>query len=176
MERGKALEIWLLIFFLFSALGWVWEALLTYRATGQWVDRGMLYGPWLPVYGVGGVLLAMGLSGRRGVKVLIWGAVIGGVVEYGTAWVLEVLYHQRWWDYSGYAGSIQGRVCFASLAGFGLAGWLIARAAPHIARGISGWPDRVRMLVCRSISVLCAIDWAISLLRPNMGEGITCSL
>ena len=66
--REETLEDWLLLFFLFSAAGWAWEVLLTACTTGQWVNRGMLHGPWLPVYGVGGVLLAavLGQIGGKG--------------------------------------------------------------------------------------------------------------
>ena len=56
-RKEAALDVWLLLFFLFSAAGWLWEILLTVFTTGRWVNRGMLHGPWLPVYGVGGKAL-----------------------------------------------------------------------------------------------------------------------
>lgn len=176
--KEEALEDWLLLFFLFSVAGWVWEVLLTACTSGHWVNRGMLHGPWLPVYGAGGVLLAAVLERMRGrgAAALLAGAAAGGGVEYGTAWALEKLYRQRWWDYTGWAGSIHGRVCLASLTGFAAAGWLAARAAPVILERLGRLRGGVRTAACRSVSALFALDWALSLIWPNGGAWITCPL
>ena len=175
--REETLEDWLLLFFLFSAAGWAWEVLLTACTTGQWVNRGMLHGPWLPVYGVGGVLLAavLGQIGGKGAA-LRAGAAIGGGVEYGTAWALERLYRQRWWNYAGWVGSIHGRVCLASLTGFAAAGWLAAWVSPAVLEWLGKRRSNVRTVVCRSVSVVYAWDWAASLISPNGGAGVSCPL
>ncbi len=176
-RREAALEVWLLLFFLFSAAGWVWEVSLTAALSGQWVNRGMLHGPWLPVYGAGGVLIAAALKRlRRKWAAPALGALLGGVVEYGTALALEVRFRQRWWDYTGQLGSLQGRVCLTSLLGFALAGWALAHLAPRLERWIGRTEGGVRTAVCRSVSLVFAFDWAGSLLRPNVGWGITCPL
>lgn len=176
-RREAALEQWLLLFFLFSAAGWIWEVLLTAVTTGQWVNRGMLHGPWLPVYGVGGALLAAAIECCRS-----WwappllGAGLGGLVEYGTALVLEIRFRQRWWDYSGQWGSIRGRVCLVSLAGFALAGWALVWLTPALRRRLEGLDPGLRSGLCRAVSLLFALDWTLSLLRPNAGPGITLPL
>ena len=176
-RKEAALEVWLLLFFLFSAAGWLWEGLLTAFTTGQWVNRGMLHGPWLPVYGVGGVLMAALLKRSR----CRWAApaacaVVGGAVEYGTALALEIRFRQRWWDYTGRAGSLDGRVCLVSLLGFALAGWALTWLAPRLERRIMQTDGGIKTAVCRSVSLIFALDWAGSLLWPNAGAGITCPL
>lgn len=173
--REMILEEWLLLFFLFSAAGWLWEVLLTGCTTGHWVNRGMLHGPWLPVYGAGGVMLAaaLGRPGRGGAFALLMGAALGGGVEYAAAWVLEALYRQRWWSYDGFLGSIHGRVCLASLGGFALAGWVLARLTLGLLERLRRLRGGARTAVCRGVSLLYALDWAASLLRPNVGEGIS---
>ena len=132
-RREAAAEEWLLLFFLFSAAGWVWETLFSVLTTGQWVNRGMLHGPWLPVYGFGGAVIAAVLErlDRRWAAPLA-GAVLGGGVEYGTALLLEWRFQRRWWDYAGWTGNLQGRVCLASLAGFALAGWVLYGLTPAV--------------------------------------------
>lgn len=173
--RRSVLETWLLLFYAFSAAGWVWEVLFTAAATGKWVNRGLLHGPWLPIYGIGGVILALILARPElsGGRVLFIGALTGGAAEYCTAWLLEVLYRRRWWDYTGCPGNIHGRVCLASIAGFAAAGWLISRAAPVLLGKIGGVEQSARSAVCRSVSLLFAADWSVSLLQPNTGAGIT---
>lgn len=171
--RTGTLEVWLGLFFLFSAAGWVWEVLFTALTTGQWVNRGMLHGPWLPVYGLGGVLLAAVVERlEHRWAALPVGAALGGVVEYTAALALEWRFRQRWWDYSGWPGSFQGRICLGSLAGFALAGWALYTLAPALRRRIGGMPPRIRSVLCRCVSAALALDWAVSLLRPNTGAGI----
>ena len=176
-RKEAALEVWLLLFFLFSAAGWLWEVLLTAFTTGQWVNRGVLHGPWLPVYGVGGVLMAALLKRSQ----CRWAApvtcaVVGGAVEYATALALEIRFRQRWWDYTGRAGSLDGRVCLVSLLGFALAGWVLTWLAPGLERRIMQADSGAKTAVCRSVSLIFALDWAGSLLWPNAGAGITCPL
>lgn len=177
-SRTAALETWLLCFYIFSAAGWLWEVLLTACTTSAWVNRGLLHGPWLPVYGIGGILLTAALDRfcRIPAAAFLSGAFLGGAVEYGTALILENWFRQRWWDYTGWPGSIQGRVCFASLAAFAAAGWLASRLGPALVRRTAYLPDRARTLLCRSVSLLFALDWALSLLYPNAGAGISSPL
>lgn len=176
-RREAALEEWLLLFFLFSAAGWAWEVLLTVCTTGQWVNRGMLHGPWLPVYGTGGVLLAVLLERfRLRWSALALGALAGGAVEYGTALALELRFRQRWWDYTGQPGSIHGRICLASLLGFALVGVALVWLAPWLKKRIEALDGSIRKIVCRSVSLIFALDWALSLLLPNTGAGITSSI
>ena len=63
VRRQDALEKPLLLFFLFAAAGWVWEVVFVAISAGRLVNRGFLHGPWLPVYGVGGLLFLL-LAGR----------------------------------------------------------------------------------------------------------------
>ena len=48
-------------------------------------------------------------------------------LEYFTSWVLEKLFHDRWWDYSRSPLNLNGRICFPAAIGFGLAGLFVLR-------------------------------------------------
>ena len=109
---------------------------------------------------------------RRPAAALGLGALLGGAVEYGAALILEQWYHRRWWDYTGWTGSIRGRVCLASLTGFALAGWLASRWGEPLLRRFSRMSPGARGLLCRGVGALYAADWALSLLYPNTGPGI----
>ena len=67
---------------------------------GTFVNRGVLHGPWLPIYGTGGVLVLLTLYKLRDKPWLeFWATVVVcGVVEYFTAYYLETVYDRRWWD------------------------------------------------------------------------------
>lgn len=174
-RREAAAEEWLGLFLLFSAGGWAWEVVFTGLAAGQWVNRGMLHGPWLPVYGLGGVLLAAALERTAHPWTApLLGAALGGLTEYAGSLLLERRFGLRWWDYSGWPGNLQGRVCLGSLSLFALAGWALYRLAPALRRRLRRMDPRVRRLLCRAVSLAYALDWSWSLLRPNIGPGITC--
>ena len=175
-RSGGARRTLALLFFLFSFAGWLWELLYVYAVTGQLVNRGFFHGPWLPVYGAGGVLLLLLLGrfrGEGGVLFLL-SALVGGGVEYAASLLLEGLFHLRWWDYTGQPGSLEGRVCLWSLLAFGGLGWLLVRlAGPPLVRTLEGLPEAVAAPGCALLSLLFALDAAWSLLRPNTGAGIS---
>lgn len=55
MQYGQS--EWSLFFFTYSVLGWVWESLYVSAKKRQWINRGFLYGPWLPIYGFGAIII-----------------------------------------------------------------------------------------------------------------------
>lgn len=167
-------ETLLLLFFLFAGAGWLWEVAFVGASTGRLVNRGFLHGPWLPVYGVGGLLFVLLPGPRRGWRVPAVCALLGAGVEYAASLLLEGLFHARWWDYTGWAGSVDGRICLASAAAFGVAGWILARwAGPWLRSALAEAPPSWRRRCCRGLCLLFAADLAASLLRPNTGAGIS---
>ena len=105
-------------FFVYSFAGWLWEVVYTLAVKRKFVNRGFLFGPICPIYGVGGLLAIVVVGQVPGVVAqFVVGGVLATVVEYVTSWVLERLFGARWWDYSDFPLNINGRVClFASLA------------------------------------------------------------
>jgi len=116
-----------LIFIVGSMIGWVYEELYYLLDDHLLLNRGFMYGPWLPVYGIG-TLLMLGLLFRfRGNPLLAFlgGAVVCGVLEYiAGAAVLHFL-HERLWDYTGLFLNINGFVCLRSVITFGVGALLL---------------------------------------------------
>ena len=101
-RRRDPLETPLLLFFILSGAGWLWEVAFVGLSTGVLVNRGFLHGPWLPVYGVGGLLFLLLPRRMEGWTLAAACALAGGGLEYAVSLVLEALFHQRWWDYAGW--------------------------------------------------------------------------
>lgn len=117
-----------LLFFILSFLGWIWEVSLHLIASGVFTNRGILHGPWIPIYGAGGILILTLLNKLRQKPILEFISILAvcGCVEYFTSVFLETMHHgQRWWDYSGYFLNIHGRVCAEGLLVFGIGGLAI---------------------------------------------------
>lgn len=70
----------------------------------------------------------------------ISGGILGSIVlEYGTSWALEKLFHAYWWDYSSMPLNINGRVCFPYSVGFGVAGLIVVYFIAPFTKFITGW-------------------------------------
>lgn len=121
-----------LLFFLYSFLGWITEVILKYRQYHRFINRGFLIGPYCPIYGSGVVIATLlndilaPLESSYGTSFII-SFVFCGLLEYLTSYFFEKKYHARWWDYSQKPMNLNGRVWIGNLILFGLAGMVITR-------------------------------------------------
>lgn len=120
-------------FILYSVMGWIYESIFCTINERKWANRGFLFGPVCPIYGVGVVIMmaVWQMLQRQGVTVVPWqvfvlAAVGSAALEYVTSWVLEQLFHARWWDYTNMPLNINGRICLPASILFGLAGMLVS--------------------------------------------------
>ena len=121
--------VWLVVFAVF---GWIYESAYCTIVERRWQNRGFLYGPLCPIYGVGfiAMMAACQLLDAQGIapepwQVFVVVAMGAAVLEYITSWTLEQLFHARWWDYSNMPLNLNGRICVPAMALFGLMGLLV---------------------------------------------------
>ena len=165
-----------LLFFLFSTIGWCWEVVLHLVTAGTFVNRGVLHGPWLPIYGTGGVLVLLALYKLRDRPWLEFIAtiVVCGIVEYFTAYYLETVYDRRWWDYAGYFLNLHGRICAEGLLVFGLGGMAVVYGVAPLFDNLLHKIKRSALIaLCVALVALFCVDQVYSHFYPNEGEGIT---
>lgn len=105
---------------IYSIIGWVYESTICSIGHRKLINRGFLNGPYCPIYGTGAVLVLLVL-GRIQNPVLLFfaGALVTCSLEYLTSWLMEKLFHARWWDYSKRKFNIGGRVCLIGAVVFG---------------------------------------------------------
>jgi uncharacterized membrane protein len=111
-----------LVFSLYSFFGWLCESVYCSLSSGKFINRGFLTGPFCPVYGAGGILVVSVLSPfhSRPVFLFFMAVLLTSLLEYLTGIVLEMLFHAKYWDYSGNRFNFQGRVCLKNSLLFGL--------------------------------------------------------
>lgn len=178
-EKPYSLRMLILFFFTFSIAGWLWEVVLTIYKSGVFVNRGVLFGPWLPIYGSGGVLILLLLRKlfKRPVVTFFSIMVLCSVVEYITSFVLEYRTGERWWDYHGYFLNINGRICLAGAVVFGIGGIsFVYVAAPLLDRLYSKIKIWAQWAIAAVLILVFAGDLVYSYTNPNMGEGVTTDL
>ena len=111
------------IFFVYAFLGWCTEVAYAALVTGKFVNRGFLNGPVCPIYGFGVVIVAGCLTPLKdNTPVLFAGSVLlTSLLELTAGFVLEKLFHQRWWDYSDQPFNLWGYVCLRFSLAWGIA-------------------------------------------------------
>lgn len=176
-DRSYSLVNLIMMFFIFCFVGWVWEVSLAFISEDMFVNRGTLHGPWLPIYGTGGVIILVLLKKLREKPALEFVAamVLCGCLEYFSSWYLEMTHDgQRWWDYTGYFLNINGRICAEGLLTFGLGGLAIVYLlAPALDNLLSRIDARKLGIVSAVLLVLYCADQVYSAQHPNVGAGIT---
>ena len=121
-------------FIIFSLIGWMIEVIFHAVTQGKIVNRGFLNGPLCPVYGSGVlmVLIVLYFAGSiLGIKtsvdashpVILFaiGIVFASLIEFLAGFILDKLFHARWWDYSDRKFNINGYICLEFSIIWGLA-------------------------------------------------------
>lgn len=166
--------VWL--FFLLSVFGWLWECFLYLFKDDTYVNRGFLTGPWLPIYGMGGIMLEILFHSWRDRPIMIFvsSMVLCSVLEYAAGWYLELTWGVKWWDYSGMPLNLHGRICFLSSLLFGLGGMLLVWVVSPLFYSLYGHiPRSVRIAAGLAAIGLFAADASYSAMHPHAGVGIT---
>lgn len=169
---------YVLMFYVFAFGGWIWEVSFFLFMDGKFVKRGTMFGPWLPIYGFGGMIALICL--HRFVKkpwfVFFCSFVLSGIIEYSTAWYLWETKKMKWWDYTNEFMNLNGRICLEGLLLFSVGCMIIIYyIAPHLDDLLKRINYKVRVIIAIILLIISTIDWVYSQSHPNTGEGITTS-
>lgn len=156
------------IFVVCSILGLIIETIFHAIVFGGYQDRaGLLFGPFSPIYGCGGVLMTVFLNRfHKSNLVIIFfvSAIIGGAFEYFTSWFMQYAFGAVAWNYTGMWLSIGGRTCGLFMAMWGLLGvvW-IKLLLPVMLRLINLIPWNWRYGVTSLFAALMLVDCVMTL-------------
>ena len=118
-------------------------------------------GPWCPIYGFGAVFISLLLSRHAEDPLAVFGLaiLICGILEYSASYMLEKIFHARWWDYSTKKFNLNGRVCADTLLPFGLLGLLLVYAiTPVMFSCFDLLSETMIQIICLSLSLLFLVD------------------
>ncbi len=125
MEHSKEKStVYLALVLTFGGVfGFLYEELFYRLDLGIWVKRGSTYGPWIPIYGLGALLLVLTVNRllRHPLAVFAAAAAVSGVLEFGAGWLLLYGFGVRLWDYNTEIwnwGNLGGFVCLRSVLFF----------------------------------------------------------
>ncbi|MDE7313536.1 MAG: putative ABC transporter permease [Eubacterium sp.] len=158
--------------------GWLWEVLLFLVKEHHFVNRGFLYGPYLPVYGIGAVLLSVLFYYQKPecIRSFFLSMCGGCLTELAAGWLLWHIFHRKYWDYSGYPLNLGGYICLFSALGFGIFGVLWLKwIGPFLFHTWNRLQCSVQVLTIGLFDLALLTDFIFSLMQPNDGTDITFS-
>ena len=125
-------------FFVYAFMGWCWEVGLRLVQHHVFVNRGFVTGPVLPIYGFGALISVVLLHPIQNVALqFVVGALAAAVMEYTTSWVMEKLFHARWWDYTGKPFNLNGRIYLLGVVVFGIMMVIIDRVVQPVLKDLT---------------------------------------
>ena len=159
---------YILFFFVYSCIGWCVEVVHAALKTGKFVNRGFLNGCVCPVYGVGVVLILLCLTpiNKNAGILFVASVALTTMLEFITGFVLEKLFHTKWWDYSKEHFQIKGYVCVKYSLLWGLACVLVVDLVhPPVARLIGKAPDIAVYIAIGVLGALFVTDLVFTVIQ-----------
>lgn len=149
-------------FFIYAVIGWIMEVSFHVMTQGKFINRGFLNGPYCPIYGFG-ALGVLGLLGDLGVdnKFMLFfvSMFVSTILEFIAGFLLEKLFHKRWWDYSGDKFNIAGYISLKFSLMWGAICFILYEAVhPPIRHLVIAIPDRLLWINALIMGTILAID------------------
>ena len=179
MNLRKNFNIYFFSFFIYCIIGWLYEVLLELFVYNHgFVNRGFLYGPYLPVYGFGAIILIFLLKNisykKRYIKKLNISPIITfiliffitTVIEYFTGFMLDLILNIRLWDYTNKFLNINGLVCFSASFRFALGGTIfLYLLQPNFNKLINKIPIKTQNLIVFTLLTIITTDLLVTILK-----------
>lgn len=158
------LNILIISFFIYGFCGWLWESFVLPFARGtKPINSGFLNGPVIPIYGFGAIFMVLLLE-RNNVKyplfsLFIESGVLACVLEYITSFMMEKMFHRRWWDYTRRPFNVNGRICLEGFACFGFFGTVVVEwIQPMLDQKIGVYNNMTLVILSTILLTLLSVD------------------
>lgn len=172
-----------LVLLVFSFVGWIWEIIHVSMLAGELVDRGFLFGPVCPIYGLTMVIayLLVGMPKKpKGILKFSQGkwyqyplyaisaVILPTLVELIVGYGCEALFGIRLWDYSHYVLTVDGQEIPLHFMGYIAVPisliWLVLIFVvmgfffPALLKLTKKLPPRVTKIIAISLGAIMAVD------------------
>lgn len=175
--EGLSFKKLFFIFLIGSVLGTIYEDVLIYLQSGEWMlHRGVIYGPFNVIYGFGAAVMCWVLLSRKYSNLEIFGisAVLGGVVEYALSYLQEMFTGTTSWDYSYQFWNINGRTTIPIMLVWGFLGLILVKVVyPFCSKMIESIPARIGnplfWVLLTFMIFNCLVSWS-AIIRQNLRQ------
>lgn len=110
-ENLQKIEYYIFVFIMASVCGWIIELIYSSISLKRLNIPGFAFGPYVPLYGMGAVIIIALCDDKNIFKRIMKIFTLTTVLEFIISYMLEMVVHRKWWDYSNHFLNIDGRVC-----------------------------------------------------------------
>ena len=150
-------------FFAYSAAGWCLEVIFSSIYRHRYVNKGFLFGPVCPIYGISAVIISILFHDLKGHPFFLFIAcmIAATLIELIAGHLLSAIFHQKWWDYSGRKFNMDGYICLEfSLFWGGFGVLMVMVLNPLFRRLMARVPGVLSLAALIGVSVLFLCDLA----------------
>ena len=163
----KLIPLLMLIFTVAGVIGFIYEEICGFINEGHFFKRGTTFGPWIPIYGVGALLiLALTVKIRKKpLPVFLIAAFASGLLELVSGYVFDRFFHMRLWDYSNVIlnwGHVNGYICVRSVLTWGIFGMLLMYGVLPLAEKVQMRHPKAFNIVTIALFGLFVLDIVLS--------------
>ena len=163
----KELTILFWVFIIGSIAGFIFEVTVVFFQKGHFeLRQGLIYGPFIPVYGIGAMCYYIVLSKikiKNKVQIFLITMILGGITEYLCSFIQEKAFGTISWDYSYLPFNINGRTSLLHCIYWGIGGVLyITYIEPFLNKIIDKTNMKVFDLITIILSIFIVFDISIS--------------
>ena len=158
----------MLYFFVYGFLGWCTEVAYATTKQRKFVNRGFLNGPICPIYGVGVTVVVYFLTPYKDNLILLYvlSTVLVTVLEGLTGYLMDKIFHHKWWDYTNQPLNIGGYVCLIFSLVWGVACVLIVRVIhPVIHKILTFIPHTLGLVMLAVLEICIFVDLYVTAAR-----------
>lgn len=161
----------LMFFFIYGFIGWCLEVCYNAVETGKWSNRGFLNGALCPIYGIGVVAILYLLEpiSQFGPLLFVGGVILCSAIELVTGYIMEKIFHQRWWDYSMERFNLKGYIClkFSLYWGVGVV-FIVKLVHPSVQLFVDWIPYEMGVVTLIIAAMILTVD-AVDTFRTIIG-------
>lgn len=163
----KELTILFWVFIIGSIAGFIFEVIVVFFQKGHFeLRQGLIYGPFIPVYGIGAMCYYIVLSKikiKNKVRIFLITMILGGITEYLCSFIQEKAFGTISWDYSYLPFNINGRTSLLHCVYWGIGGVLyITYIEPLLNKMIDKTNMKAFDLITIILSIFIVFDISIS--------------
>ena len=163
----KELTILFWVFIIGSIAGFIFEVIVVFFQKGHFeLRQGLIYGPFIPVYGIGAMCYYIVLSKikiKNKVQIFLITMILGGITEYLCSFIQEKAFGTISWDYSYLPFNINGRTSLLHCIYWGIGGVLyITYIDPFLNKMIDKTNIKAFDLITIILSIFIIFDISIS--------------
>lgn len=164
--------IWKLLwlFLIYSFAGWVLETVLASLKQKKFANRGIINGPFCLIYGFGGFFITAFTRELTGIWLFLGCAIVASLLEWIAGHLIEMWYHERWWDYRKIKWNLDGYVSVPTSCVWGILGVFVIKIGNGLCMSLYGMlPGLISRIIILVLLGFLAVD-AIATLTILFGH------